>query len=439
MLEQTAITGSGAVEIARSVEHGLTAGRLRPGDLLPPVRDLAIDLGVSAPTVAAAYRLLRDRGIVIADGRRGTRIRTAAPISVPAPLPVPEGVRDLSSGSPDPALLPDLQRFMRRVRVPQRLYGDRLNDEELIALSRRQFAADRVPARAVTVISGALDGIERVLREHLRPGDRVVVEDPCFTGIANLLAALALVPVPVPVDAEGMRPNELAQALRRKPHALIIMPRAQNPTGAAFTPARAQQLRALVAGANVLIIEDDHAGAVAGAPYRTLVNATSPRWAVVRSVSKSLGPDLRLAVMAGDDETIARVEGRQLLGMRWVSHLLQRLVATLQRDASVKRLLAKASRTYALRREALAGALASHGLTAYGGSGFNVWIPVPDESRVVAELLTRGWAVNAGERYRIATPPGIRVTVATLGPRDAARFAADVAEVIGRRPAVSIT
>ena len=439
MIERAGISGGGAVEIARSVEQSLTGGRVRPGDLLPPVRDLASALGVSAPTVAAAYRLLRDRGIVIADGRRGTRIRAAAPIAVPPPLPIPAGVRDLASGSPDPDLLPDLQRFMRRVRVPQRLYGGQLNDEELIELTRRQFAADRVPARTVTVVSGALDGIERVLREHLRPGDRVVVEDPCFTGIANLLAALALIPVPVPVDSEGIRPAELAQALRRKPDALIVMPRAQNPTGAAFSSARAQQLRAIVASSDVLLVEDDHAFAVAGVPYRTLVGAGSARWAVVRSVSKSLGPDLRLAFMAGDDETIARVEGRQTIGMRWVSHLLQRLVVTLHRDANARRLLAKASRTYAARREALAGALERHGLTAYGTSGFNVWIPVPDESRVVAELLTRGWAVNAGERYRIATPPGIRVTIATLGRRDATRFADDLAAVLGPRPPVSVT
>jgi DNA-binding transcriptional MocR family regulator len=433
------ISGDGAVNVARSVEQNVASGRIRPGDVLPPVRGLAADLGLSAATVAAAYRLLRDRGVVIADGRRGTRIRPAAPIALPPPAPTPPGTRDLAGGNPDPALLPDLTRALARLRLATRLYGGALNDPALIALTRKQFAADHVPSDAVTVVSGALDGLERVLREHLRPGDRVVVEDPCFTGIADLLAALALVPVPVPVDDEGLLPARLQEALRRKPAAIIVTPRAQNPTGAAFSAGRAQQLRGLLRRQDVLLIEDDHAGVVAGAPYRTLVSRSSKRWAVVRSVSKSLGPDLRLAVMAADSETIARVEGRQMLGIRWVSHVLQRLVAALQRDARVKRLLARAARSYDERRDLLIRALAKHGIEAHGASGLNVWVPVADESRIVAELLARGWAVNAGERYRIETPPAIRVTVAALGTRDALRFADDLAEVLAPAARASVS
>ncbi len=326
MLEQKYISGSGAVNIARSVEVSVASGRFGAGHSLPPVRDLAQHLGVSGATVAAAYRLLRDRGVVIADGRRGTRIRPSAPITTPAPAPLRRGVRDLAAGNPDPALLPDLQSATRRMRVEKRVYGDALNDRELLALTRRQFAADRIPSRSVTVVSGALDGIERVLREHLRPGDRVIVEDPCFTGIADLLAVLALLPIPVPVDDEGMLPDGLKKALRRGAAAIIVTPRAQNPTGAAFSARRARQLRAILRGNAMLVIEDDHAGVIAGAPYRTLVSPETERWAVVRSVSKSLGPDLRLAVMAADANTVARVEGRQTLGIRWVSHVLQRLV-----------------------------------------------------------------------------------------------------------------
>ena len=430
MLEQTYISGDGAVNIARSVEQSVASGKLGAGHPLPPVRDLARQLGVSGATVAAAYRLLRDRGVVIADGRRGTHIRPAAPITAPAPAPLRRGTRDLAAGNPDPALLPDLRTAVRRMSLAPRVYGEDLNDKELIALARRQFAADRVPAKAVTVVSGALDGIERVLREHLRPGDRVIVEDPCFTGIADLLAVLALAPIPVPVDDEGMRVEELRLALKRGAAAIIVTPRAQNPTGAAFSAKRARQLRALLHGKNILLVEDDHAAAIAGKPYRTLVTRESPRWAVVRSVSKSLGPDLRLALMAADANTVARVQGRQTLGIRWVSHVLQRLVVTLLRDKRVKRQLAKAAKTYAQRRNALKDALMRQGLPAHGESGLNVWIPVAEEGQVTAELLRRGWAVMAGNRYRIATATAIRVTVAALEPRDASRFASDLAAIL---------
>src|SRR5437763_3005901 len=353
MAVQSYLNGATAVNIARSVEEALAAGRAAAGDPLPPVRALAARLGVSPATAAAAYRLLRERGVAVGDGRRGTRIRPAPPVAALGAAPLPAGVRDLSEGNPDPALLPDAERVVRTLCVPPRVYGDVLNDPGLLALAKAQFAADRVPADHVAVVSGALDGIERVLREHLRPGDRVAVEDPCFTGVADLLGALSLVAVPVAVDDEGIVPDAIPKA-----EALIVTPRAQNPTGAALSERRARRLRAILKSRpSLLVIEDDHAGPVAGAPYVTLVDSSRERWAVVRSVSKSLGPDLRVALLAGDAATIARVEGRQTLGIRWVSHLLQTLIAALWRDKRVQRQLARAERTYAERRRALLAAL----------------------------------------------------------------------------------
>ena len=429
MLVQNYLRGTTAVNIAGSVESAVSSGKLGAGAQLPPVRAAAEHLRVSPATVASAYRLLKDRGVIVADGRRGTRVRPAPPLMLVAEVAVPAGVRNLSEGNPDAALLPDLGAAMRRVKVAQRVYGEELNDPELLELARESFSADHVPADHVSIVSGALDGIERVLREHLRPGDRVAVEDPCFTGVLDLLTALALVPVPVAIDDEGLIPAALRRALRPC-RALVVTPRAQNPTGAAFSAKRARELRSVLAlRPDLLLIEDDHAGLVAGAEYRTLVDPRRERWAVVRSVSKSLGPDLRLAVLGSDPRTHARVEGRQTLGIRWVSHVLQRLVVALWRDRAVLR----AGRAYTERRNALLRELRARGIDARGASGLNVWIPVADEIAVTAALLQSGWAVKAGARYRLEAPPAIRVTIAALDPREAASFADDFALALAPR------
>ncbi|MDP9193617.1 MAG: aminotransferase class I/II-fold pyridoxal phosphate-dependent enzyme [Acidobacteriota bacterium] len=426
MAVQNYLSGSTSVNIAASVEGAVTSGKLPAGARLPPVRSAAAQLGVSPATIAAAYRLLQDRGVVASDGRRGTRVRPAPPIAIPREISIPAGMRDLSDGNPDPALLPNADAALRRLGPVARLYGEELNDPRLLDLAREQFRADGIPADHVAVVSGALDGIERVLREHLRPGDRVAVEDPSFTGILDLLSALSLVPVPVVVDDQGLLPAALKKVIRSC-EALVVTPRAQNPTGAALTPRRTRELRNVLASRpEIVLIEDDHAGAVAGADYVTLIDRTRSAWAIVRSVSKSLGPDLRVALLASDARTHARVEGRQTLGIRWVSHILQRLVAALWKD----RIPARAGRVYTERREALLRALAARGIRAHGASGLNVWIPVSEESATVQALLAAGWAVRAGERYRIASAPAIRVTIATLTPKDALKFADDLARVM---------
>jgi DNA-binding transcriptional MocR family regulator len=183
----------------------------------------------------------------------------------------------------------------------------------------------------------------------------------------------------------------------------------------------------------VLVVEDDHAADVAGA--RAFSVATGhPRRATIRSASKTLGPDLRLAVLAGDAITVARVEGRQALGTGWVSYLLQETVAALWQDPAVGELLARASAVYAARRELLISELAARGIAASGASGLSVWVPVPDELSVTSGLLGRGWAVAPGERFRLASAPGIRIGIGTLTPEEAGRLAADLSDCLTRRP-----
>lgn len=422
--------GRNASEIAADVETALRDGNLMPGAPLPPVRELAAELGLSPVTVAAAYRELREKGIARGNGRAGTRVLSAPPVGPRQQLTVPRGVRNLLAGSPDPELLPALPA----VTVPPRGYGDPPVTDRLGALAAAQLRADGIDPGHLAVVSGAMDGVERVLQAWLRPGDRVGVEDPGYPPVLDLLAALGLTAVPVGTDERGVQPDALAAALARGCHAVAFTPRAQAPTGAAWDAGRAGELAAVLAGyPQTGIIEDDHAGPVSGVPAHSTAGRAQ-RWAAIRSVSKSLGPDLRLAVLAGDAVTVSRVEGRQALGPGWVSWQLQETVAQLWADPETGRLLTRAAAAYAQRRGSLLDALARHDIAAAGRSGLAVWVPVTDEPAVTGGLLQRGWAVAPGERFRIMSPPGIRIGTGTLTSAEAARLAADIAACLTRRP-----
>lgn len=423
-------TGRSAQSVAADVERAVRSGQLAPGDRLPPVRQLAEVLALSPTTVAAAYRALRMRGIAVGDGRRGTTIKPAPPVARRSAWRVPTGVRDLSSGGPDPTLLPHGALELR----PRRGYGQPAVSPVLAVSARTRFEADGIDATNLAVVSGALDGVERVLDAWLRPGDHVAVEDPCYVAVRDLLDAMGLEADGVSMDQRGACPEALAEALDRGCSAFVCTPRAQNPTGSAWDPQRRTQLRqVLAARPDVLVVEDDHAGEIAGAAAHTVSDGAA-RWAVIRSVSKSLGPDLRVAVMAGDEVTVARVAGRQAVGAGWVSWVLQDAVADRWSDPMVQGSLRHAAATYARRRRGLGSALEAVAQVSTAISGLCTWVPVRDEATVVESLLVDGWAVMPGSRFRLDAAPGVRVAFSTLEADDAAAFAEALARAQALKP-----
>ena len=207
--------GAGAAVIAEKIETAISEGRFATAARLPAVRELASGLHVSPATVAAAYRTLKQRGLVSANRRRGTLIATQPPQRVRgARPPLPANTRDLSRGNPDAALLPPLGPAFARLDPEHKLYGGPIKLPRLENLARADFAGDGVDGD-IAIVGGALDGIERILQTQLRPGDRVVLEDPGWPRITDLVNALALQPEPVHVDQRGLLPDQLERALQR--------------------------------------------------------------------------------------------------------------------------------------------------------------------------------------------------------------------------------
>lgn len=423
-MAQYRITGKSGQEIADSIERAIEQGALAPGETLPAVRTLARELGVSPTTVSAVLGDLRSRGLVVTHERSRSQVSWRPPLGGALRRPtVPAGVRDLASGNPDPELLPDPTPFLRRLERPSQLYGGEPTVPKLGALAETELAAAGIGSDALAVTSGALDGIERALQANMKPGDLVAVEDPGFAGLFDLLRALGLALRPVPIDDRGMLPSELAAALAEGAGAVVLNPRGQNPTGASLDETRAKELRrALERAPAALVVEDDHLGPIAGVP-RISLTAGRERWASALSLAKSLGPDLRVAVLAGDAQTISRVRGRQAVGPQWVSHLLQHLVAAMWADAGVVAELERAADTYRERRERFLVALAELGIEVSATAGIAVWIQVPEEAPVVQSLLSQGWAVMPGAPFRLHSERAIRITTSTLTDGDAEELA----------------
>ncbi|WP_309069545.1 aminotransferase class I/II-fold pyridoxal phosphate-dependent enzyme [Microbacterium sp.] len=435
-----AIEGRTAAEIAASVRALLERGALSPGDPLPPVRTLADRLGVNRNTAVAAYRLLSRSGIVVAGGRAGTRIAHPAPVAregfATSGDHEVESARDVGAGNPDPAWIPQPTRYLTALAGRPVLYGEPVIDPELEAAALAWLSADVAPADLrLTLTSGAVDAVERLLAQALTRDDAIALEDPCWLANIHTVRLAGYRAVPVPVDAEGMTVEGLRAALAQGVRAVICTPRAQNPTGAGLSERRARELRAVLADHPfVLVIEDDHFSLLSRQPFRSIVGPDHRRWALVRSVSKFLGPDMCLAVTASDPHTADRLSLRLSSGTTWVSHLLQRLAHAILTDPDARELIRRAGAHYAERNAAFAARLASIGIQVAPGDGLSLWVPVPAPSaHVVDELRRRGWIARPGDEFFLGdahAEPHVRLTVHDLTQTEADALVADLAAAI---------
>lgn len=434
MVSPAEISGANAAEIADSIRSKIDSGRFRPGSVLPSIRNLAEARGVNRNTIAAVYAQLATAGIVESRRRGGTVVLGAPFLDGEGTGPTGDLI-NLAGGNPDPQLLPSLAGTLDDGFVPP-LYGAPPIADELLGWIETNMSPSVGPREHGMVIThGAVDAVERLLNAYLTRGDLVAVEDPCFLSSIGTLRLNGYRSAAVPVDDQGLTPQGLAAALHSGARAVICTPRAHNPTGASVSAARAQQLRSVLERfPDVLVIEDDHFSAVSTQPYNRITPETSQRWALVRSVSKFLGPNLRVAFVLADPETANRVATRLGSTTTWVSHILQHIVVAILRRPGTRRSLTRARDQYAVRSRRFLTELRDRGISVADDSdGLNVWIPIrAREKPVVNALAERGWAVRPGSSFAVSgrSTRGLRVTTSTMTAAQAALLADDLADIL---------
>lgn len=431
-----AVEDRSAAGIAAAVHREIRAGRVLPGERLPTVRELAKELKVSPATVNEAWQALAAAGVIESRGRAGTTVKRQATATGPTRYRSISGISgsnglDLASGTPDPNLLPPIAAALSRVIAKGTdLTTSYLDDPvvpELEHLLRVTwpFAADRVD-----VVDGAMDALSRVVDDVIRLGDRVVIEDPGFPPLIDMLNRAGAQIIGVALDAEGILPSALAKALALQPVAVFIQPRAQNPTGVSMSQARAAQLATLLASSDALVIEDDHSGEIALAADVTLGTHLPERCVHIRSYSKSHGPDLRIAAIGGPALVLDRIRARRTLGPGWTSRLTQSILVELLTDDDAVQRVAQARTQYAQRAAEFSQFLTEKDVPVAVPDGINAWIPVADERIALVSLAGSGINVAPGDPFLVGTDraPHLRVTCGLLAsPADRKRVSEHLA------------
>lgn len=431
------LTDRGPRGIAGAIARQIRQGELAPGDRLPTVRDVAAQLGVSPATVSEAWQALRRAGLVVSRGRAGSFVRedprpwlsprVQGLVGYVGGLPL-----DLSRGTPDPALLPALAPALRRVRPTA---DTDVYQESPVLPALRELLEEMWPyaAEVVTVVDGAQDGVARTLEQVVGFGDRVAIESPEFPPFLDMLDALGAEIVPLDLDDEGVTVRSLAAALKVSPVAVVLQPRAQNPTGVSMSPKRAEELARAIkrAKSSAIVVEDDHSGAISVGGDVSLGVWLPDQVVHIRGFSKSHGPDLRIAALGGPAEVVDRLVARRMLGPGWTSRMLQTILLDLLVEPLSVEAVDQARRTYAERQSAICVALAEHGIELGVPDGINLWVPVADERAALVQLTTAGIRAAGGSPFLApgsdASGDHVRVTTGLVDTDAASHVAAALA------------
>jgi DNA-binding transcriptional MocR family regulator len=454
---------SSVVELAEQLRRELD--RYSPGGKLPSSRALVERFRVSPVTVSRALAQLAAEGLVVTrPGAGAFRARprpTAATtvgdtswqevalsadgaadlvprsvdasgvlVSLAAP---PPAVIEFNGGYLHPSLQPERAMSAALARAGRRPGAWGRPPMEGLPELREWFArgiagpGGGVTAAEVLISSGGQAALTTALRALAPPGAPVLVESPTYPGMLAIARAAGLRPVPVPVDAQGVRPSLLADAFRATgARVFVCQPLFQNPTGAVLAPERRGEVLGIARAAGAFVVEDDFVRRLvhedAGPVPRPLA-ADDPDGVVVHvgSLTKATSPSFRVSALAARGPVLERLRAIQVVDSFFVPRPLQEAALELVGSPAWPRHLRAVSAELKARRDVMTAALRlglpDLSLPHIPSGGYHLWLRLPDgtggtsqafgsgaEAALTAAALRAGVAITPGRPYFSAEP-----------------------------------
>ncbi len=440
------------LQLQRRLRGLIQRGDWRPGTRLPAVPDLAARFAVHRLTVLKALAGLKRTGWITTVQGRGSFVAERLP---EPPLAVPlvpkddtafpfEGsaarVREdqlgpwlgetlgrqqdrhlvsFSAGFPPEDLLPGealarLTRQMMRELGPEAwTYAEPAGHAPYLEAVRRWLEAEGAPLAegwGIRAMPGAQSGLALAVEALTVPGDTVIVESPCYLGLLALLRALGRVPLPVPVDRQGLDPDRLASVLQRsEAKLLVVVPSFHNPTGMTLSKARRERILSLTRAHGVMLVEDDSYGDLrfAGSPIPGFRRMEGAEHVIhLGTFSKSLAAGLRLGYAIAPQPVLDRLAPLQEVHSIALPTLSQAVVARFLDTGGFHQHVTRLRRALKARRDAMLEAIHAHfpeGTQATEPKGgMHLWVVLPEDASALElhkEALRNGLGFAPGPLF----------------------------------------
>lgn len=418
--------------LAEAIASAVRAGRLAAGARLPTQRALAHRLGVTVGTVGRAYELAERQGWIRCEVGRGSFVQ-APDRTLARLLPsVGDGddPLDLRINGPSPTALDDALAESLRALMAEPTGRDMLRRYAAGAgLPAHRAAAAAwlrdlgVPAASdrVLLTGGAQAGLHLTLAALTRPGDTILVEELAYPGLRDLAEVLHLRVEPVAIDADGMRPDALADAVAASAARLaVVVPDLHNPTTATMPAARREALVELAERFGLLLIEDGVYRPLAAARLPALAALAPDRTIHVASLSKAVLPGLRIGALAAPAKLVASLSQLAHATRIGESPLLAELFARWS-AAGLLEEAAAAQRACADERQARARARLPDLALRTAPGALHAWLELPSGwtgAEAARQLETHGLLVAPAELFSFTRqPPPAALRLALGWPR----------------------
>lgn len=431
------------LQIADALQQAVADGLLKPGNRLPPQRELAAQLNVDLTTITRAYDEARRRHLLEGRGARGTYVA--------APKVELTSVLDLSMNTPPPpdgvdfddllqqGLAQVLMRADNELLMTYHLGGGSASDRE--AGSRWiEPMFGRMHPDQVVVCPGAQAAIAALILVLTEPGDAVLVEPTSYPGLRAAAIQFGRRVFSVGTDKHGMLPQALEEACRQYSARLVYLnPTLQNPTTVTMPEKRRKELAAVAKRCNARIIEDDPYWLLAEAPPPPIATYAPGHVYYISTLSKCLTPGLRVAFVLVRDPV---ERGRFLVALRSFALMVAPLTAALATqwilDGSANTLMLGVRDEARVRQRMARDVLA--GRNAGPGDGLHIWVELPAYWRsyqLARDAEREGLAVTPAEAFATdgEAVNAIRISLGSVGDR--ARLLAGLqrlSQLLARRP-----
>ncbi len=443
-------------QIVKQIEARVLSGELPPGTRLPTERDLAQQLRVNRSTVSVAYDELRAKGLIRSVRGSGTRVGEDAwglDFRIPdwagymsqgifqPTLPMVRRIWDenrrsaninLARGEMSADLWPTEQLRTLVAQMPARMelgYGDPRGEQSLRSAVSAHLASEyglRVPDNQILITAGSQQGLLLVTQSLLRPGDAVALEKPSYAYSLPIFAAAGIRMFPVPLDDQGLMPEEVVALHRRhRIRMVFVTPTHQNPTGTTLAPDRRRRLIEICTDLRIPIVEDDAHGALtleegarAAQPLAAMSGAEQ-QVIYLGTLSKTFAPGLRVGWMTGPKAVIERIAGIREQMDFGISGITQAIAAQVLTTGIWEENVERLRQALRERRDIMADAIERYfgdelAITVPQGS-YHIWgkLRRPMRDKDLLEAAVRHGVVVAPGTVYGAEPGFVRLTYAS--------------------------